>query len=315
MHTFKVNNYITLSLENKKTVIYVNNEEFMQCKSLLLDIPVNHIQFFDVARSIDDAAEILTWSESEQESIEYTIPPEIEFWGHCSNMQAWVEHDYDTRLVHSNLAFPLLKKLTDIGDLKAKHVFKLEIIRRFIEGSYSTREFLIDRKYLDYLTEEDIRVVLPVEEVMTLEELEKELNLDFSLAYFLETITEPNEWPDNFYYVENYRIVGLKIIKPHIEKVPESIGDLKELKYLDLSYNFSKFIPESIGKLDKLEFLDLTCNNFDDIPDSIENLKKLKTCFSKFHLHNQPLQQLLNLKKLNQKRFQFQQKKSLQSLN
>jgi hypothetical protein len=49
------------------------------------------------------------------------IPPEIRFWAHCSNLETWGENNYDTRLIHSNLAFPLLKKLTEAGDQTKKN--------------------------------------------------------------------------------------------------------------------------------------------------------------------------------------------------
>ena len=35
------------------------------------------------------------------------ITPKQEFWAHCSNLQTWNENYYDTRLIHTNLAFPL----------------------------------------------------------------------------------------------------------------------------------------------------------------------------------------------------------------
>ncbi len=46
----------------------------------------------------------------------------------------------------SNLAFPLLKKLSEIGDLKALKalkVFKEEIIYRFFHGTKKVQEFLV----------------------------------------------------------------------------------------------------------------------------------------------------------------------------
>ena len=64
-----------------------------------------------------------------------TITPKQEFWGHCSNIQAWVECEYDTRLLHSNLSFPLLKALSDAGDQLALIRFKEEIALR-LEGGY-----------------------------------------------------------------------------------------------------------------------------------------------------------------------------------
>lgn len=131
---FKVNDFITLKLErvdgNVETVIYVAGKRFRQCKFLLLEIPVNEIQSFDDIVSIDEAAEKLDHSQERGDFYERKIPAEIEFWGHCSNMQVWYEHDYDTRLLHSNLAFPLLKKLTNVGDHLARRVFKEEIAKR-----------------------------------------------------------------------------------------------------------------------------------------------------------------------------------------
>ena len=73
--------------------------------------------------SIDEAAKKLNHS-LENDINEYTIPPEVEFWGHSSNLQTWYEYGYDLRLLHSNLAFPLLQKLTDIGDPLAKKVLE-----------------------------------------------------------------------------------------------------------------------------------------------------------------------------------------------
>ena len=124
---FVVNNYLELRLNGKETVIYVNGERFNQCKFLLLNIPVSEIQSFDDIESIDEAAEKLDGSLEEDISVkEVGIPPEVEFWGHSSNLQVWVENDYDTRLLRMNLAFPLLKRLTEVGDPIAKRVFEMD---------------------------------------------------------------------------------------------------------------------------------------------------------------------------------------------
>jgi len=84
-----------------------------------------------------------------------TITPEQEFWGHCSNLQAWYEHDYDTRLLHSNLAFPLLKALVDAGDTKAKAILKMEIGERFESGHPNVIISILSAKLLDYLSLEE----------------------------------------------------------------------------------------------------------------------------------------------------------------
>jgi len=41
---FQINQYITLKLEYNKTAIYINNERFINCKYLLLNIPIDRIR-------------------------------------------------------------------------------------------------------------------------------------------------------------------------------------------------------------------------------------------------------------------------------
>lgn len=114
---FKVNEFITLKLQwNKRkgefeTMIFVGEEPFRQCKYLLLVNPNEIIG--DYVESIDYAAEkMVKVLEKDIKPEEMGISPDQEFIAHCSNIHAWVENDYDTRLLHSNLAFPLLRKLS-----------------------------------------------------------------------------------------------------------------------------------------------------------------------------------------------------------
>ena len=148
---FKVSEMITLKLKNKKTLLYVNGEEFIQCKFLLL----KGAQKTTVKRtddSIDSVSEDLS-TRLEEKIIPSIlgISPEIEFWGHCSNLQAWVENNYSTELLHRDIAFPLLKKLTDAGDKLAEKAFIDEIARRFASKNPTVRQFLLEEGYLKYL--------------------------------------------------------------------------------------------------------------------------------------------------------------------
>lgn len=70
-------------------------------------------------------------------------------------------------------------------------------------------------------------------------------------------------------------ITKLSLASSSLHFLPEAIGDLSSLKYLDLSYNFLKVIPDSIGKLTNLEKLDLSHNNIEFLPNSICQLTKL----------------------------------------
>ncbi|MFX0024304.1 MAG: leucine-rich repeat domain-containing protein [Candidatus Hermodarchaeota archaeon] len=153
--TFKVNQFITLKLEGNQTNIYVNGNIFSQCKFLLLNIPTDEIDKYDEIQSIDDAIQILDRSMEGGVRNEFNISPETEFWGHCSNIQAWSENDYNTSILHSNLSFPLLKRLVDIGDPIAKKVFKEEIAERYLQGNMQVMTYLRDEGYLNQFTSEE----------------------------------------------------------------------------------------------------------------------------------------------------------------
>jgi len=167
---FKINEYLTVKLEKNITNIYINGKLFKQCKYLLLNIPKENVDDYDSINSIDDVA---THLNHELEGFtggnikQYEITPEIEFMAHCSNLQVWHEYRYDTRILHSNISFPLLKRLTEVGDQDAKSVFKEEIAKRFVDGNESVRDFLMEENYLGFLNIEEIlsiaRVILEKE--------------------------------------------------------------------------------------------------------------------------------------------------------
>ena len=156
MNTYRINEFITLKLVGNRTNIYVNDRLFNQCKYLLLNITQSSIPKLKEIDSIDEAAEKLDRSMEGQEGSYEIISPETEFWGHCSNLQAWVENDYDTRLLHRNLAFPLLLKLTQVGDQTAKKVLQKEILKRIDSGAPNVIQYLLNQGYLRYLTTRDI---------------------------------------------------------------------------------------------------------------------------------------------------------------
>ncbi|MFW9939442.1 MAG: hypothetical protein ACFFFT_00280 [Candidatus Thorarchaeota archaeon] len=168
---FKVNEFITLKLEHDITSIYIKDKRFMQCKRLVLQIPPDTRHLFEEIESIDEAVEVYKKSLWINRIVEgpiaqpsqfqnRSITPEQEFWGHCSNIQAWAEHDYDTRLLHSNLSFPLLKGLSDAGDLKAKTIFKEEIAQRLESGYPPVVQYLIIQGYLDNFTSLEFKTLI-----------------------------------------------------------------------------------------------------------------------------------------------------------
>ena len=172
MKEFKINEYITLKLEEEiideeedlketRTNIYVNGERFRQCTFLLIEIPIEETTLLKEISSIDEAEEKLDTSMEESNDVpfKYKIPPETEFWGHCSNIQVWAENNYNTRLLHRYLAFPLLKRLTEVGDPIAKQVFQEEIAERFASCHLPVIHFLLFNDYLSFLSYEQLDVI------------------------------------------------------------------------------------------------------------------------------------------------------------
>ena len=55
---FVVNKYITLKLEDRKTILYVDGERFKQCMQLVLQIPLNTLEEYEHINSIDEAVRL-----------------------------------------------------------------------------------------------------------------------------------------------------------------------------------------------------------------------------------------------------------------
>ena len=167
INEFKVNDYITLKLEEGKTKIYIQNKEFMICKRLFLQIPEDSIFEFDDVDSIDEVAEVYKKNlmdgkvyegihNEKPDKAKIDISPVEEFWGHCSNIQVWAENDYDTRILHSNIAFQLLEKLSNVGDPKAKKIFKEELVSRISSDYTPTIRYLMLKGFLYYFSNEEL---------------------------------------------------------------------------------------------------------------------------------------------------------------
>jgi hypothetical protein len=71
----------------------------------------------------------------------------------------WAENGYDTRILHRNLAFPLLKRLSEVGDPMAKRVFSEEIAIRLASKHPTVIQFLTQNGYLRYLNHDEFESI------------------------------------------------------------------------------------------------------------------------------------------------------------
>ena len=178
MIEFNINEFLKLKLEDGKTIIYVDGKRVIQCKYLLLNDVLdksNQIEQSYTNLSMDEAIETLDRSLELNEDKQGLIPSETQFWAHSSNLQAWFENNYDTQILHSNISFPLLRKLTIAGDKKAEKVFKDEIIKRFKGGNLNVMTYLVKEGYLNHLDIEDSDGLFQELDLSTYRELNKRL--------------------------------------------------------------------------------------------------------------------------------------------
>ncbi|MEJ2294842.1 MAG: hypothetical protein P8Y23_08735 [Candidatus Lokiarchaeota archaeon] len=84
MQEYKINDLISLKLEDGKTIIYVGGQRFKQCAKLVYANTVEELsKRLNEITSIDQLAEL----ESQDDEVEGLSSTE-EFRAHCSNLQA-----------------------------------------------------------------------------------------------------------------------------------------------------------------------------------------------------------------------------------
>ena len=276
-----INDRLSLKLENNKTNIYVKGEIFLQCKFLLINIPSEEKKLYADIDSINDAAEMLDSSLVGTEGIGCNkyLSAEEEFWAHCSNIQVWYEHDYNTKLLHSNLAFPLLKKLGEVGDLLAKEMFKEEIAKRFLIGNSKIQDFLLEEGYLEVLSKSELMSLINSSDIIT------ELEMIIGTPMRINTKYYPHPYG---FVVENGEIKWLSLDNCGLKKIPDIIRELTSLEGLILTRNSLVILPEWIGDFNQLECLNISNNMLKKLPESIGSLQNLK----RLELYNNKLREI-----------------------
>ena len=281
----QLSKYISLKLEEGNINIYLNNQLFRQCKYLAFHLSLDKMSDLSEVRSIDDL-------EQKDHSTQYNqidITPQEEFWGHCSNLQAWIENDYDTRLLHRNLAFPLLKGLTNLGDLKAIKIFKKEIIERFSNHSIPVMLYLLQGGFLNDFSDEERQLINEgLDKIYTTSFFAK---ISYSENYSI--LFDKHELDNN---LEKYRIGSKSLsrqytredlnitLPPYIEKTTgDTITDITTISELKTSTDYTALglfqnkITEIKGleKLTYLRQLGLNCNEITEIKN-LDHLQYLR---------------------------------------
>jgi len=151
---FKINEYLSVVYDYGEINININGKKHLTCQIAVVNLPNE-----DQEKEFSNMDDFL-----DSYNLDYystpRIPKRTEFWVHCSSLQAWAEHNYDTTILHRNVAFPLLDGLRRVGDTRAIKIFKEEIVKRYIEGSHEVRRYLKIEGLLRRLSKEEIRFII-----------------------------------------------------------------------------------------------------------------------------------------------------------
>ncbi len=156
---FRINEHLTLKLIRGQTVILLDDKPFNQCKYLLLNLTQTDFAKFEQIESIDEAFEVYNKIDRNHETNHKLLDPVSEFIGHCSNLHAWYEYDYDLRILHSSLSIPLLKRLAFLGDKRAVIRLKESIATRIAIKNYNTIIFYLNEQYLELFSNEELETM------------------------------------------------------------------------------------------------------------------------------------------------------------
>ena len=159
---FRVNQFITLRLidfghtDRSSIAIYVNDRRFP---------PLDKLPFKEILEILSGGEKINYFCMDEaclhlkgNNQIIFMEDPDMMFWFYCCYIDAWVQSNYDWRLLKVEDAFPILKALYKAGDPKAREVFKIEIVKALLSGYPPAIFYLTSCNYyfLDYFEFEEV---------------------------------------------------------------------------------------------------------------------------------------------------------------
>jgi uncharacterized protein YwqG/Leucine-rich repeat (LRR) protein len=278
---FEINEHLRVVLTEYGIEVRFNNTKFFHCYHVPINFSVKKLTSLSEIQPFDEFQEAMKF---EREIKEWRVSPstifktnfkkvpnEDLFWVQCSNLQVWAENNYNSNLLPNRIAFPLLKKLVELGDLKAKEVFEIEIVKRLESNHLPTINFLLEEGYLSYLggsnaEKQLIKVLnnLDTDEIKGFDIDNMVKNLDY-LNSKIDIVEIPNSFKPELYKVFQ---------KGNIEKIIDFLfwvneGHISLLKRNELDDLIAKFNYSIINtaELDQIQNL-LTYLMFIDYSDS-----------------------------------------------
>lgn len=262
--SYNVNEVIKLQLEIVGVAIYVADKPLRMCTHISLVNPYDE-EFFYNLQDLPNEYNGLTEEE--------------EFWGLCSCLQAWVENEYNSELLHGTLALVLLDELKNLGDHIAQQVYAKELGKMIKRGDYHTHEYLRREGYLSHLTEEELltgSLNSPDAEIML--EISDRSSLEYSIiGNFDEDDFRHGYLTKNFYYSMQDGYVTALQIGLNLTKsiLPKSLNGLKHLRQLYIHITNTQGVIPVFNKIEHLTNLKIFADGEVIIPDTFDMFPNL----------------------------------------
>jgi tetratricopeptide (TPR) repeat protein len=182
--------------------------------------------------------------------------PDTEFWIYCYYINAGVECNYDWRLLTVVDAFAILHALYRAGDLKAREVFKIEIVKALLSGYPPAIFYLTSSNncYLNYFEFEE--VIWLFEKCLKIVGFHYRSELKTHYFYFLRD--------KGFQYFDSHSFKNsIKCLKKALKIYPDDIETLQQLGVVYLKngdYQLARALL--IYVIDRFSSDDLSTENY-----------------------------------------------------
>ena len=138
----KINDYITISSERNKILIYIQGERFRE------------FDYSFINKLLKTSKSQLEKTNTQGKYIinKYKKDSKNTYFNNFVNiLKLWIRNNYDTDILLYNISFPLLRKLAEVGDSHAKKVFIDEILKNLWSGNPLVIKYLVNEGYDEYV--------------------------------------------------------------------------------------------------------------------------------------------------------------------
>ena len=163
----KVNDYITISSERNKILIYIQGERFQEFDYSFIN---------KILKTSKNQLE-KTNTQGKYVKNKYKKDSKNAYFNNFVNiLKLWIRNNYDTSILLYDISFPLLRKLAEVGDSYAKKVFIDEILKNLWSGNPLVIKYLVNEGYDEYVAQYIYKREIHTPEI-------KEIKLTFFICF------------------------------------------------------------------------------------------------------------------------------------